>query len=54
MFKRVFIFIFKLEVLKVCEDGFYILLEIMKKYKVSKSVIKDWKYKLDIYGVLGF
>ncbi|WP_139314768.1 helix-turn-helix domain-containing protein, partial [Alkalihalophilus pseudofirmus] len=53
MSKRAFTPTFKLEVLKACEDGFYTLSEIMKKYKVSKSAIKDWKYKFDTYGTAG-
>ncbi|PAE18210.1 IS3 family transposase, partial [Bacillus sp. 7504-2] len=35
------------------EDGTATLVEIGKRYKVSESTIRKWKYKFDTYGVEG-
>lgn len=53
MSKRSFTPDIKIEVLKVFEDGLLTLAEIVKKYKVNISTIKEWKYKFDTYGTEG-
>lgn len=53
MSKRTFTPEFRFEVLKVLEEGLYSLIEVVKKYKVSETTIRDWKYKYDTYGTEG-
>lgn len=42
---------FKIEVLKTWEEDTYSLAEIVKKYKVFESTIREWKYRFDKYGL---
>lgn len=53
MSKRAFTPEFKIEVLKAWEKGNYSLAEIVKRYKVFESTIREWKYKFDKYGTEG-
>lgn len=53
MSKRSYLPEIKLEILKMWEDGTATLVEIGKRYKVSESTIRKWKYKFDTYGVEG-
>ncbi|WP_100013355.1 helix-turn-helix domain-containing protein [Lentibacillus sediminis] len=53
MSKRAFTPEYKMEVLKVWEESTYSLAEIMKRYKVFESTIREWKYKFDNYGTEG-
>ncbi|OZM56050.1 IS3 family transposase [Lottiidibacillus patelloidae] len=43
----------RIEVLNALKDDVLTLSEIVKKYKVSKSAIRDWKYKFDKFGFEG-
>jgi len=53
MSKRAYNPEFKIEVLKAWEKGTYSLAEIVKKYKVFESTIREWKYRFEKYGSEG-
>ena len=53
MSKRAYTPKFKLEVLQAWKDGSFTLEEIVKRYKVSKSTVRKWKYSLDTFGSEG-
>lgn len=44
---------FKMEVLQAWGDGSYTLAEILNKYKVSETAIREWKYRFDTFGSEG-